>query len=212
MKLILLALLMVTGKLSAQISAEDGKSGRPFDYATVTGSPFLFSDWSEGWVKFANGNKLRHFKIKLDCAKNQLLLQYGGSTFAAESRISEFMIYRGKKDSLLFRKGFADPSGNGSEIFYQILAEGKAMLLKHNAKAILEQKLVNSTTSRRFEPEELYFIYLNGQLIPFQKRDPSSLDQLTSSSEPFAEFVRTSEPKLRDESEMQAVIKKFNEL
>src|SRR5262245_42784000 len=86
------------------------------DDSDISGNPYLFKDWSNGTVRFSSGREMKQFKLKFDAFRNQLLLQFEGSTFAAESKVQEFVLLQ-KKDSLVFRKGFP-PNEN---TFYQVL-------------------------------------------------------------------------------------------
>src|SRR6185503_13571551 len=74
----------------------------------IAGNPYLLNGWNDGVIKFSSGRVVKQFKIKFDCLNNQLLLQFEGNTFAAESKVTEFVIYpKGKKnDSMVFRKGY----------------------------------------------------------------------------------------------------------
>ena len=74
------------------------------DDNTVSGNPYLFKEWCDGVVRFSSGRTLNQFKLKFDCLKNALLLQFNGSAFAAESKVQEFVMYPKKKDSLLCLK------------------------------------------------------------------------------------------------------------
>ena len=99
MKYIAWCLLLLSQCALGQTSKED-------DLNTITGNPYLLKEWSDGVVRFTSGRTVNQFKLKFDCLKNMLLLQFNGSAFAAESKVQEFVMYPKNKDSLLFRRGF----------------------------------------------------------------------------------------------------------
>jgi len=156
----------------------------------IAGNPFLVRGWSDGSVRFSSGRSVRQFKLKFDCAKNQLLLQFSGSTFAAESKVSEFVLYpKGfKNDSMIFRKGFPAFETANAETFYQVLAEGKLSLLKLCVRVVVEEaKLIKSERQRRYEEREDYFLMMNGVLAKIGMENKKRLN-IEALPEQFADL------------------------
>jgi len=115
-------------------------------YNDVSGSAFLIRDWSEGVIRFSSGRVSTQFKLKFDCVKNQLNLQFNGSTFATESKVKEFVLYTkngNTPDSMVFRKGFPAADKGNEETYFQVLVEGKAMLLCLHLKLIAEEQQIH---------------------------------------------------------------------
>jgi hypothetical protein len=183
----------------------------------ISGNPYLFKDWCNGTVRFSSGRVMNQFKLKFDVLKNQLLLQFNGSAFAAESKVDEFVIYpkSKSKDSLVFRKGFPATEKTSENTFYQVLFQDKVLLLRLFFRNVVEeQKLV--VTSNRFnrhmEEAEHYYLLQNNNLtlLPVNKTDlaatfPDKKDQL-------AEFISSQQLKMRSPEDFVTVVRKYNEL
>jgi hypothetical protein len=187
------------------------------DYKNISGNPYLFKDWNEGQVRFASGRVLTQFKLKFDCLKNMLLLQFDGSTFAAESKVQEFAIYlKGKKkDSLLFRKGFPTTDKTNEHTYFQVLFHDKVTLLRLFGRNIIEEKqLVNASDHphRRLEDTEHYYLLQQGRLILLPASRAELPEKFTGKQEQIAQFIAQQQLKLHEAEDFVQVVKKYNEL
>jgi hypothetical protein len=184
----------------------------------VTGNPYLFKDWSDGVVRFASGRSMTQFKLKFDCFKNILLLQFDGNVFAADAKVNEFVLYTktGKtKDSMLFRKGFPAIDRFSDATYYQVLFQGKVQLLRLILRNVIEEKqivTVNGQTSRHLESAEQYYLFQNGQLALL----PDSKSELATSFKDqkaaIAAFIDNQQLKMRNADDFVQVVNKYNEL
>ena len=138
MKIILWCLLLVAHQGLTQTSAPAISDDQ---ITNASGNPYLFKDWMDGVVLFKSGRVVKQFKLRFDCARNRLMLQFEGASFAAESQVKEFVLYtqsRKNKDSLLFRKGYPSIEKNTEDTYYQVLVSGKAVLLRLYTKVLVE--------------------------------------------------------------------------
>jgi len=185
------------------------------DLKSITGNPYLFKDWCDGVVRFSSGRTMTDFKLKFDCLKNVLLLQFNGSAFAAQSKVQEFVLYPKNKDSLLFRRGFPATDKTSDNTYFQVLLQGKASLLRLVARNIIEEKqmvTVNGSVSRRMEDAEYYYLLQNGALtlLPVNRTDlPATF---ADKKEPMAEFIASHQLKMHSPEDYVQVVKKYNEL
>ncbi|HEX6426947.1 MAG TPA: hypothetical protein VF008_04640 [Niastella sp.] len=192
-----------------------GQTTKEDDLNTITGNPFLFKEWCDGVVRFTSGRTVTQFKLKFDCLKNQLLLQFNGSAFAAESKVREFVMYPKNKDSLLFRRGFPATDKTADHTYFQVLLQDKVSLLRLIARNIVEEKQlvsVNGRVNRRMEDAEYYYLFQNGTmtLLPANKSDlPSTF---ADKKESIAEFITTQQLKMHTPEDFVQVVKKYNEL
>ena len=115
MKSILWCLVLLVQQGFSPAAAQDVQNS---DIDNASGSPYLLKDWSDGVVIFKSGRVVKQFKLRFDCARNRLMLQFDGASFAAESHVKEFILYTktGKnKDSLVFRKGYPSVDKNNDD-------------------------------------------------------------------------------------------------
>jgi hypothetical protein len=192
-----------------------GQTTKEDDLNTITGNPYLFKDWCDGVVRFSSGRTVTQFKLKFDCLKNMLLLQFNGSAFAAESKVREFVMYPKNKDSLLFRRGFPATDKTADNTYFQVLLQDKASLLRLVARNVIEEKqlvTVNGRISRRMEDAEYYYLLQNGTmtLLPTNRNDlPATF---ADKQEPVARFIAAQQLKMHSPEDFVQVVKKYNEL
>jgi hypothetical protein len=201
---------------NAQTPPVDEQSDKATNFSDVAGSPYLFRDWSDGLVRFSSGRLMKQFKLKFDCAQNRLMLQYNGSTFGAESKISEFVIFQrnGKKtDSLLFRKGFPKYGRATEETFYQVLTDGPVMLLHLFSKNILEEKQFGATSlNRRYQDEDKLFLLRDNQMVEISRDRNALIELLADQSAALKSFIESNDLKMKSTSDIAKVIQKYNQL
>ena len=213
MKNSLLLLLLFLSQLAL---AQNNPDGELVDYKDVAGNPYLFKDWSDGVIRFTSGRSLNQFKLKFDCARNQLVLQFDGSSFAAESKVREFVMYPKsgkKKDSLIFRKGFPAIDKSSDNTYYQVLFEGKVILLRLFARDIIEEKqIVSTSNNKRMEEVERFYFLMDGamSLLPQDRNDLLKL--FPNHKDPLTQFVSERQLKMRSAEDFLEFAKKYNEL
>jgi len=191
-----------------QISKED-------DLNNITGNPYLLKDWCDGVVRFSSGRTVNQFKLKFDCLKNMLLLQFNGNAFATESKVQEFVMYPKNKDSLLFRRGFPQTDKTSENTYFQLLWQGKASLLRLPARNVIEEKqivTVNGRISRRMEEAEYYYLYQNGALTLLPADRVALPELFADKKQPVAEFIAARQLKMHNPDDFVQVVKKYNEL
>jgi hypothetical protein len=215
MKLTCLLLLLCQG-LWAQTVVNESPAIDP--YKDISGNPYLIKDWSDGKVKFANGRIMNQFKLKFDCVRNLLLMQFQGSMFPADNKVNEFILYTktGKKaDSMVFRKGFPVMGKATEHTYYHVLYEGHTILVRLVAKNIIEEKMmvVSTAGSRtRLEEVEEYYLLKDGLLIHLSDNKEAWLKQLGNKAEPLAAFISAQHLKLRSSEDFIQVARKLDEL
>ncbi|WP_276483188.1 hypothetical protein [Paraflavitalea pollutisoli] len=184
--------------------------------STASGNPFLFKDWMEGVVYFKSGRVVKQFKLKFDCARNRLMMQFEGNSFAAESQVKEFVIYtasKKNKDSVLFRKGYPAIDKNTEETYYHVLLNGKAELLQLHTKVLIEEKqLVNSANMSHLEDDEAFFVCLNGVMIPLPRNKEQILEKLPVQSDQLKEYVAQQTLRMDKAEDFVKIMAKYNEL
>ena len=191
-----------------------GQTTKEDDQNTISGNPYLFKDWCDGVVRFTSGRTLNQFKLKFDCFKNVLLLEFNGSAFAAESKVQEFVMYPKKKDSLLFRRGFPATEKTSDNTYFQVLVQDKATLLRLIARNIIEEKQVvsNGRVNRRLEEVEFYYLLQNGAMTLLPADRTELPEKFGDKKEPIATFIAAQQLRMHTPEDFVLVVKKYNEL
>ncbi|MCS3795232.1 hypothetical protein [Niastella sp. OAS944] len=182
---------------------------------TITGNPYLFKEWNDGVVRFTSGRTMNQFKLKFDCLKNSLLLQFQGNAFATESKVQEFVMYPKKKDSLLFRRGFPATEKTTDQTYFHVLIQGKVSLLRLIARNIIEEKQlvsVNGRVDRRLEEIEQYYMLQNNQMILLPANSKDLPEVFGDKKEAIAQFIAAKQLRMHDATDFVEVVNKYNEL
>jgi hypothetical protein len=207
---ILWLLLLICHHGLAQISSKAPSS----EYAGVSGNPYFIKDWSDGVIRFSSGKVTDKFKLKFNTAHNRLLLEFSKSTFAAESNVSEFVMYtKNRKDSFVFRKGFPATERGNEETFYQVLENGKATLLRLITKDIVEEKeILASKVSRHYQDVELFYLLHKGAMHKIEKEITPLEGILADRQEELKNYISEQQLKMRTAEDFEKVVKKYNQL
>ncbi len=215
---VLASVIMVLsfGWASAQTTENTGSNNDPPIYNDVSGTPYVIRDWSEGVIRFSSGRVTDQFKIKFDCITNHLMLQFKGSSFATESKVREFVMYSKSgagKDSMVFRKGFPVTKKANEETFYQVLAEGKTMLLLLHIKQITEeQQIASKVIYRRIRDEQEYYLLKDGAMAVLPTDKSSIIQTLNDQSEKIQQFINEHQIKFRNAEDFRKLIVYYNSL
>lgn len=182
------------------------------------GNPYLIREWSDGAVTFTSGRVVKQFRLRFDCVNNQLLLQFQGSTFAAESKVKEFVLYTGpgkKKDSLVFRKGYP-AIGKGSEnTYYQVLMEEKVQLLRLISKNIVEEKELISAGKNvrgRLVDEEIFYLLKDGAMVHLPADKDILLKAFSDKADALSAFINEKKLRFKTQGDYLQLARKYNEL
>ena len=192
-----------------------GQTSKGDDLNNISGNPFLLKEWCDGVVRFSSGRTVNQFKLKFDCLKNMLLMQFEGSAFAAESKVREFVLYPKNKDSMLFRRGFPVTDKTSDQTYFHVLWQGKASLLRLAARNVIEERQLvsnNGQVNRRMEEADYYYLYQNGNmtLLPANKTDLP--EKFADQKEPLARFIAERQLRMHAADDFVQVVKKYNEL
>lgn len=200
----------------AQSSGKPDGSASPVIYHDISGSPFFHTEWSDGVILFSSGRKATQFKIKFDCLKNQVMLEFNGSSFYAQSRVSEFALYPGKGhpvDTQFFKKGFPPTIKTSEETFFWVMVEGRTSLLCLPAKNIVEEpQLVSKVVFRRITQNYEYYLLTGGQLmlLPEDQRELPAL--FPAHQDELKEYITSNKLNFRDPQELARLVRHYNTL
>ena len=209
-------LIFLSGYLSGQTTDAVTTNQDPPIYNDISGTPYVLTDWKEATIRFSSGRLATQFRIKFDCIKNQVMLQFEGNSFATQSKIREFVIYpksRKEIDSMLFRKGFPVTDKANEETFYQVLLEGKTELLCLYLKQITEeQQIASKIIYRRIRDEKVFYLLKDQAMIQLPSDRATFSDVFYGHAEKIKQFVNEKQLKLRDAEDYKKVVEYYNSL
>ncbi len=180
-------------------------NGRPIletQYTHVEGSPYLFTDWTQGVVKLKNGTTYKDIPLKYDQVAEELLFSHNGQALTFVDPVVEFRF----KDGPLFRSGY----GTG---FYEILSDGGTKLIRRRFKQISESKEYNSASvTKKFLELESLYIVKGGELIKIRKDKKSVLAALGDKAEQLESHIRSEKLNLKNEAAIASLVDYYNTL
>ena len=184
-------------------------------YDDIAGNPYLLNGWNDGVLKFSSGRIVKQFKLKFDCLNNQLLLQFEGNTFAAESKVMEFVIYpKGKKgDSMVFRKGFPAIDRGNENTYYQVLIDGKSTLLRLFVKLIIEEKqIVGGQTNKKTDDDEAYYLLQDNAMVALPREKNSVHEQFPQHKDEIRQYIVKESLRMRNAVDFIKVVQYYNSI
>lgn len=209
---LLLSLLLASLFLYAQEDNNSVLSTQPV-YHDVSGSPYYVHDWSAGLITFSSGRKTTEFRIRFDCVQNLVLLEFKGTSFAAQSKISSFELWpvqKRKVDTLRFQRGFPPQDRRNEETFYRVIISGKVSLLELPAKKILEEpQLASKLVYRRIQDDPQYFIGFEGQLYPVSEAESLIARVYPGQEQQVLDYIKANHVNLQEKEGWESVIRHF---
>jgi hypothetical protein len=212
MKNVLILSLLILPILSkAQSTVENFKdiSGQPFfpkTYHDVNGTPFLFDDWAPSTVTLSNGTTLRDIKTNFNIVTDELLyIDERGKTMVANATV----IKKVEANAGTLRMFVTTKAKN---TYFEIVStEGKATLLKHHKKVVLETKPYNSATvQKNFITDESLVLSLEGDVI--EVKSVNDLYKVLTPSEPLKEFAKKERLKNRSVDSWIRIVDHYNSI
>jgi hypothetical protein len=109
----------------------------------------------------------------------------------------------------IFKNGYPPIDKQNDKIFYQLLGEGKATLLKHYELKWQDEIPYNSTnTTRIYKRSEKYYLYLNSKMYAIEKKQRNLLKLLAISERD----IDTKKLNLKKEQDIIQLVAYYNML
>ncbi|HZY77870.1 MAG TPA: hypothetical protein VFE50_00010 [Cyclobacteriaceae bacterium] len=183
-------------------------AGTPFfprQYVDVNGSPYMFEDFISATITLHDGRTIKGVKTNFNLVTEELLyMDEKGATMVASPKA----IKRLETDSSEPRTFIPTQASN---TFCEVISsEGKATLLKHIKKVIMETKPYNSSTiERSFVTDISHLVSVGGSIS-----EVKSADDLYESlkSEQVKEFAKKEKLKKKSEESWVKIVDYFNSI
>ncbi len=164
----------------------------------------------EGNEKPISGNK---FKLNLQQSKLYYIDANGEELEVATAirRVTFPGAGEGGVD-VVFEKGFPSIDKLNGDNFYQVLVQGKALLLQDTKFADVEYKEYNSAvTTRRTDKLVSYYGVLGNRISKLNKADDLLL-LLTDKTRQVSEFMKQENSKLKKAADLEKIFRYYNSL
>ncbi len=211
--------VVVPGKWSDQIFITD-VNGRPFEnkYGDYTGSIYNNDAYTLSDVVLNDGRKFHHVKTKIDFLSQQMIFMSseGKVGILGNGSVKEIAYYTtlgSTSPDLTFRTGFPKIDLLTPNNFYQVLADGKCVLLKSISKFLTENKNeLSGEISRTIETVENIYVFFDGKMTRLKKDREAVLDILIDKRKELIKFKEENNLDLKKNDDLVKLVMKYNTL
>jgi len=202
---------------SIRVFDEDGKSFvNP--YRDVTGSPYLKDTWTHAAMRL-NGNVIvPDMRVRLDLKSQQWHFLDSGNTerLVPVGLVREVLMddsSGAEVKTSVFRAGFPPIDNRKNTDFYQVVSDGKVLLLHFMVKTINTDKdEMAGTVQMEFVLYEEYYLFGGGKMWRVKKDKSEVLNQLADKKEKIQAFIDENHLKLKSVDELKKVVDYYNTL
>lgn len=186
-----------------------------FQKTEVQGSQFLKDKWLKAKVVNDLGYTFKDVSVKFDAYNNKFVFNKNDTMFELTPTATTVYVSEGNNESntSVFKKGFAINAKINRNKFVQVLAEGKAGLVKYYLKDIEEyNEYGNATKLQRYKDQELYYFSENNQFTAVNLNKKSLETSLQSKWLQVDAFLKQNNLSGKDEKSWIAAIGYYNSL
>lgn len=211
--------IVVQGKWSNQIFISD-VNGQPFQnkFDKYVGSIFLYDDFKLANITLQNGKAFEKVKTKIDLLDHEMvfLSSDGKLGILHNGQVKEIRFIGEPNDTTsarIFRTGFPKVDVLNSSSFYEVLADGKLVLLKSIMKYAVENKNeLSGEVSRLIEDAENIYTFKDNQMKRLKKDREAIYDLMADKRSEMASKQRSLNPNLKNIAELIDIVRLYNAL
>ena len=192
------------------VNKADGQPMHATRYAEVEGTPYWKDNFAKSEAKARqNGKWYVYPKARFDCYKNEL--EYEQSVdrlmYLGHEQISEFKI-----DEVVFRCGFPPINEWDNRHFYQILYDGETKLLKHIHHRIMTEAIFGNVIKiSKFEREEQYYVFKNGEMKRIKRKKANVLEALSEKQDALLQYSKSNNLDFSSEDDLKKIIEFYDD-
>lgn len=214
-------LLLTTAAINARAqkysnAAVVDVTGRPITnskFLHIKGSPFIFDEWLPGEVVLGDGKLHTGMLLKYNLETNLVTFVYDPKEepqkFAGPA--TAFTIFGERKMS--FANNFPKFDGNGLNTYYQVIAVGRTMLLKHYRQFLKNTTSAElSQTDGTYVQTASYYIFTGGKMARIKRNAKSVKEALADRLPQIDNFIATNNINAESEEDLKKVLDYYNSL
>lgn len=178
-------------------------AGQPFfprQYTDVTGSPYLFDDWTPSTITLNDGKIIKNIKTNFNLVTEELLyMEVNDKVMVASPAVIKLVEAGPRK--------FITTTGNS---YFEILStQGKATLLRHTRKVIMETKPFNSATiQKNFATTESHAILIDGNATEI--KSANDIYEALPQGESLKDFAKKEKLKQKSVASWVKIVNYYN--
>lgn len=184
---------------------------------SIEGSPFYNTEWVTGMVTLNNQKRFDGVQLKVNLHSDNIhyfIPEIRSERVAASGMVSEVEFNEPVTNARVrFRCGFPVIGNNDLKTFYQVLASGKATVLKQIKKTLIEEKAFNSATiTRRFDTEKNYYVFSGNAMTKLKRTKSDIVALLGDQKSKIEEFIAANKLNTKSDEDLVRIFDYYNSL
>ena len=182
----------------------------------TTGTPYVFKEFRQGNIYYANQQRVAGIILNYDCHNNRLEYISGGSVYLLNSsQVNYAEFISAPETAMLFEQVFVEKLKK--RIFMQVLYNERSILYKRYYKEFREADYGGAySQDRRYdEYHDRYSYYLktdDNELQMLKPNKKSVLEILEDNSDELQQYIKKEKPDLKTEEGLIQVINFYDKL
>ena len=181
------------------------------------GFPFYLNEWAVGNLILASKKKYAGVLVKLNLQTDKVHYQYQetkAERVAGDGIVREVELKDPSRlDTVRFRCHFPPIDKHDLKTFYQVLMDGKVVLLKQTKKIFIEEKAFNSATiTRRFDTQSSYYVFRDEKMARLKRSKSGILDVLSDQKDLVEKFISNNKLTIKTDDDLAKVFTYYNSL
>lgn len=211
--------ISTTGKWGQQIFISD-VNGRAFEnkYGDVNGSAYLFPDFKYATIVLTDGRQYSNVKARINLVEHEVnfIASNGEEGYIGKGMVTAITINDTTKQGIkkyTFQSGYPTTDNQTVIHFYQVLASGKAKLLKSINKNI-EERLneLSGEKSKEFAVRENMYLQIGGGLKRIKKDAGFFLGLMADQKDAMNLYINSNKVNFKAEEQLVKLVEYYNSL
>lgn len=211
--------ISTTGKWGQQIFISD-VNGRAFEnkYGDVNGSAYLFPDFKYATIVLTDGRQYSNVKARINLVEHEVnfIASNGEEGYIGKGMVTAITINDTTKQGIkkyTFQSGYPTTDNQTVIHFYQVLASGKAKLLKSINKNI-EERLneLSGEKSKEFAVRENMYLQIGGGLKRIKKEAGFFLGLMADQKDAMNLYINSNKVNFKAEEQLVKLVEYYNSL
>lgn len=211
--------ISTTGKWGQQIFISD-VNGRAFEnkYGDVSGSAYLFPDFKYATIVLTDGRQYSNVKARINLVEHEVnfIASNGEEGYIGKGMVTAITINDTTKQGIkkyTFQSGYPTTDNQTVIHFYQVLASGKAKLLKSINKNI-EERLneLSGEKSKEFAVRENMYLQIGGGLKRIKKDAGFILGLMADQKDAMNLYINSNKVNFKAEEQLVKLVEYYNSL
>ncbi len=188
-------------------------------YQTTEGSPYLYKDWKTGTITDIDGKKYDAALVKYDSYQDQLQIFKDGSTMILDPKLYPVFTMNFYDDGTeqinrLFKHS-SSLNINGGSGFYEVLYEGKHMLIRKYRTDFIKNVVSDYGTNKEIEKfissESLILVLPDGNMTEAKGSKNAIFESLGEYEMPARSIAKKARYNVKNEYDFVLLLEKLDE-